>query len=344
MASSRTAPLVILGLTTVTAAGVAWQQYQRAESLAQEIAATRSAPSLVQEAPATRAPATLAITEVDRADAIEPTSAPEAISPPDENTPQPRRRGQRGGGFARMEQLMQDPTFSAAFQTQQKAMLDGRYAELFRKLDLSPAQLDQFKTLLAERQTAWRDVMGAARSEGLNRGESRDQLRELVEITQNEIDSEIRSTLGTDVYDQFVQFDQTTAQRNVVNQLDSRLSYSGTPLNSAQSEALVTILAETSGGSAQGTAQAGMIRAIGGGNVSFNGATTPISDQAIARASGVLSTDQLSALQELQAEQQAQQTMSEYFRSQFRPDRNVDNNARTGTSPATGVSVPPTGG
>jgi len=43
---------------------------------------------------------------------------------------------------------------------QQKGALDSRYSSLFKQLSLSPADLEKFKNLLVEKQTAVMDVIG----------------------------------------------------------------------------------------------------------------------------------------------------------------------------------------
>jgi hypothetical protein len=83
------------------------------------------------------------------------------------------------------------------------------------------------------------------------------------------------------------------------------LSYSSTPLNANQAEALTSILAETSTGGNRGR----------GGDSPFGGGGVSISDEAINRAQAVLSSSQLQSLQDLQAEQQAAQKLTEAMRA-----------------------------
>jgi len=102
-------------------------------------------------------------------------------SPPDDNvqadagspTERPRRDTNRIANFFNTPEVQQ------LMALQQKAGLDGGYAALLKKLNLSPADLDKFKSLLVEKQSAVRDVMAAARSQGLTGRESREEIRKL---------------------------------------------------------------------------------------------------------------------------------------------------------------------
>ncbi|MCF3648787.1 hypothetical protein [Synoicihabitans lomoniglobus] len=319
--SSRLAAISILGLTTIVAAGFAVIQYRRAEALTAELAAARLTEQEQTTVNARPLPSDSAASRFTEEAAARPALSEDfgddEMSDETSEGPRPRNGGRRDFG-ARMDELLKDPEMAAAFQTQRRAALDRRYAELFSKLNLPPAQLNQLKDLLAEKQNAPRDVIQAARAEGLGR-ENRDEIRELIEITQAEIDADIRDAIGTQAFETLTNFEQTQPQRATVSQLESRLSYSGDPLNSAQAEAMVGILANTASSGA--TASFGPGR---GGNNS-----TPITDAAIAQAQAVLSSDQLQALQTLQSEQQAAAALNQAMRAQFRPDRTPPSSGAT---------------
>ncbi len=191
--------------------------------------------------------------------------------------------------------LMENPEFVRLFYTQQRASLDGRYAGLFKKLGLSEAQLEQFKNLLVEKQSAMIDVFTAARAQGLDPRTDRDTLRELARSADLEAEASIRSTLGESLYAAYEQYEQTLPQRNLVDKLDTRLSYSPSPLTPAQAEQLVTILKETSPPGTGRNARVG----------SFVGGSVEITDPAVARAQGILTPTQQTALVQLQSEQTA---------------------------------------
>lgn len=225
----------------------------------------------------------------------------------------------------RFATLLNSPEMQHLMAIQQKAGLDGNYATLFKKLNLSPADLEKFKSLLVEKQSSLIDVMAAARSQGLTGRESRDEVRQLVQDTQSEIDASIRSTLGETAYAQYKNYETTMPQRGVVDQLAQRLSYSTTPLNEAQAEQLVQILAaNTAPANTAGNrpnAAVPLVQAFAG-NARFTqatallgGTTTRITDTAVNQAQTVLAPQQISALQSLQQEQQAAAQLMQQMRA-----------------------------
>ncbi len=331
MPQPRIAALAILGLATVTAAGLALQQYRRAEALAAELGRREALINRTVQRAAQTAAAPSAPAEFDTA-SREGANLDEGDEDLTEVAPDSRRdrRGNRPDPGAIMEKLMQNPEFAEAMRTQQRSRLDDRYAELFAQLNLPPAQLLQLKDLLAEKQNVPRDVFSAARAEGLGR-ENRDEIRELINATQQEIDSEIRSTIGDQAFATLEYFEQTDTERRLVSSLADRLSYSATPLNAAQAEALVAILAD----SAAGSSDSGGRFAFGPGG---NDRAATVTDESLARAAGVLAPDQVEALRQIQAEQQAAATVRDAMRNEFR-----NSNASRQSVPAQPLA-PPTGG
>lgn len=204
------------------------------------------------------------------------------------------RGGDRGNWTARMNELMQDPEFVAAWQIQQRARLDGRYADLFKQLNLAPAQLARLQDLLTERQNVWRDVMVSARESGLDPRENRDQLREMASQLQNEVDATIKSELGDSIYAAYQQYDSTQSQRGVVSQLNRKLSYAGTQLGEAQSQQLVNIIASNGG---------------------------QLNPQTINLSRGLLTADQVAALEQIYAEQSASALVRDRMRAGGGPGR-----------------------
>ena len=296
MSLPRLATISILGLSTITAAGFAFIQYQRAEDLSSllAMAQTTQAPATERAPPA--APAVIAPERDEAPKVVAEVAEPEA--PAERERPERRSNG-RADMTARFEKLMTDPEFATAFQAQQRARVDGRYAELFAKLNLPAETLTQLQDLMTEKQNSARDVYSAAQAEGLGR-ENREELREIMQMTQNEINREIEALIGETGIATMHEYEQTASQRNLVGQLETRLSYAASPLNDAQASAMVNILSQTSNS--------------GSGGDSRN---VVITDDTIDRAQAVLSSDQLQALSDLQAEQKAAQTVNAAMRQTF---------------------------
>lgn len=255
-------------------------------------------------------------------------TAPEAGAPPPGTAEEfaidalTRGGGPEGGRAGRFFALLDDPEVQRLASIQQRAALDERFAALFRNLNLSPQQLEQFKDLLVEKRAAVADVMAAARAEGMTGRENRDELRALVQNAQAEVDASIRSLLGESGFQQYESYEQTLPQRNTVERLGQRLSYTGAPLSTTQTEQLVQVLATNPGERPPGS-RTNVVLGTPGGRVGFatGGGGAPISDQAVSQAATILQPPQLQALQQLQQEQQAQAQLGQLVREQMRPRR-----------------------
>lgn len=294
--SAKNYLIALLACTTVAAGAAALRQNRqiaelRAASTAPVVVTTRTTPERAYLDPVTtpaasdERPASSALTDLDAADLL------------GETTPEgPENRRGAGGTerAARMAALMDNPEFATAWRTQQRAGIETRYADLFRRLNLPPDQLEAFKNLLVERQNASAEVFTLARAEGLNPREARDQLRELTNELRAEVDNTIRQQIGETALNEFNSYNATQAQRTTVNQLNTRLNGLGSPLNDNQSQQLVRILSEQQ--TATGSNQ--------------------ISDQTIALARGLLTANQVTTLEQLQQEQLARQRVSDLMREQ----------------------------
>lgn len=291
--------LVLLTAATASSGYLAWQQSQRLDALQAELSKASAATAAVK--PRHTTPPTAPTTAVADAPSAPVTEAPApADAPAASNAPRPR-----GGNRPDFAALMATPEFVQAMNLQHRAALDGRYADLFKKLQLSPADLEKLKTLLVERQATRMDVMNSARAQGLDPRTNRDEINKLTAQAQAEIDASIKGTLGEAVYNQYQNYETSLPQRGLVSQLDLRLSYSGTPLNSTQTEFLVKALAASPANSAPADSQGGF-------------GTRPsaiLSDAVIQQSKSVLTPDQVAALKQLQAEQKAQQQVRDLMRN-----------------------------
>jgi len=323
----------LLALTTVAASALAWHQHRKLVDM-QALVARNAAERSEWQARLTAAERAPIPSTFDFAGSLPASS--EGPSPADGvanssvDRPGGPQRGGRGDRVNPMASLMQNPDFARALVTQQKSALDLRYADLFRRLNLAPDQVDRLKDLLIERQSAAADVMAAAREQGVDGRENRDELRQLVQSTQADTEEAIRAFLGESGYNEYKTYEQTQPQRALVTQLETKLSYGGAPLQKAQMDQLVRILAETSPQQGGGRG-AGVMNFVSAGRGFDSGGPMPIggsfgggvqiTDEAIARAQGVLSQPQLQSLKQMQAEQQAQRAMAEAVRNATRNNR-----------------------
>lgn len=295
---------IILGaaLILVTGASSAIILKQQAEIEALKArqataAAERPAPR-VESAPETRAEPEI-VTVPAR-----PVSGP--MVPPS-NVEVSQQRPGPGGRANRFAEMLADPAVALLMRDQQKADLDGRYAALFKKLGLSGPEIETLKDLLAEKQLARMEARAVARAEGLT-GNDRDAMRELVSESDDEIEARIIGLLGDDRYAALKKYEGTTQQRARVAQLDQRLSYSQSPLQPFQNEAMVEILASTQEPRPNGRRETPEEAAA------YLSELKAYDTAVYTRAQSVLNTAQLEALRQMQKQRQDRVRLEELMR------------------------------
>ena len=250
MKSAKTYLIVFLALTSIGGSILAWQQYS-------ELVELRAATMNTSE----RADLQKRVWELEKLNkqlrdqsAIHPSGedtdamlAAITAEKPTDRRDRPEGRAGRGGDpmqqFAAIRDLLGKPEVQALMSSQQKAAAEARYAALFKSLNLAPEQTEKLKSILADRQTTMQDVFMAAREQGIDPRTDRDSFQKLMEATRTDINNSIKSVIGENGFAQFESYEKTLPQRNVVNQLQQRLSYSDTPLSSTQADQLVQILA-----------------------------------------------------------------------------------------------------
>lgn len=330
--------ILFLALTTLGAGALAWQQYQelialRASSLNHDERADLQKRLWAAEKRRHELESTLA--------ARSASPNPEAPDGPDGGPPGDRRGGNRNAMANNFMAMMDKPEVQRLMAIQQRAGLDAHYAALFKNLNLTPAQLEQFKNLLVEKQVALTDALAAARAQGINPRTDPEDFQKLITSAQADADSNIKAALGDAGYAQYQQYQQTLPQRNVVTQLSQSLSYTNTPLTNAQSEQMVSILAANTPASGNSAANNIRTTVATGFGVGFNGGNSgPITNDAITQSQTVLSPAQVTALQQLQATQQAQAQLQAAMRNQFRNSGNTGGTTTTTTSPTPTKSGP----
>ncbi|MDD2764090.1 MAG: hypothetical protein PHE83_08985 [Opitutaceae bacterium] len=314
--------ILLLALTTAAGGALAWSQYQdliklRTGGLSDSARADLQKRLGELQKRKNELEAEVAGLRARSVAASQTTEGDEAGAAGDETQGRAGRFDRRNG-MANFAALLANPEFNRLWAAQQKAALDTRYSALFKNLNLSPADLDKFKSLLVEKESALMDVMAAAREQGLNPRDPADraQINSLVQAAQAQVDNSIRQTLGDSQFAQYQNYEQTLPQRNLVNQLTQSLSYTGTPLQAYQADQLVNILAASAPNQSQGAG--GFLAAAGpmGGGMFYNRGVS-VTDAAITQAQSVLSPPQLAALQQIQAQQQAQQQMTQIMRQTF---------------------------
>jgi hypothetical protein len=316
MKSARNYATVVLGLVALAASSFAWMQYQELIKLRAGLLDPNERADLERRlSDAEKRSHDLQ----DELTALKGKQAPVDIAGPEDNGPG-ENRGRRGpGGWGPWQSMASDPKLQKLMAIQQKGMLDSRYAALFKSLNLTPQQLDQFKNLLVEKQQAMLDAMNAAREQGINPRTDPDAFNQAITQAQAAVDAQIQSALGDAGFAQYQQYVQTLPERNTVNQLQQALSYTGTPLTDDQASQMINLLQQTSpprsGNGTAGTGAPGGIGALLG----MGNQTSRVTDETITQAAGILSGPQVQALQQIQTQQQTQQQIQQMMRNANRP-------------------------
>lgn len=235
----------------------------------------------------------------------------------------------RDGDLELLAALADVPEFQRMLALHQRGRVEQKYADLFKKLPLSPGELARLQTLLGDRQGAFADAMMAARAQGLTGREARELASRVARGTQREITDSIKEMLGPQRFNQLQTYERTEPQREIAGQLAERLSYTTEPLTPRQQERLVQTLSnadlrktsKTAAGQAATKVKpppAASVAALPGSVTALdlgNGASIAITSEALARAASFLSSSQVAALKRMQQEQQAQETIGNLLRS-----------------------------
>ena len=387
MKSSKTYIILLLTATTLGGAALAWRQYGelvelRASAMNRDERADLQKRVWELEKLNRELQDQLAALSDDPAD-IDGLIASATESKGEQTS---RDRGARGGDsrgrssglqqMAAMRELMSKPEVQAMLSLQQKAAIEKRYAALFKNLNLPAEQIEKLTTLLADRTTTMQDVMSAAREQGINPRENPEAFRKLVSDVQDQINNGIKSVIGEQGFAQLSTYEQTLPQRNVVDELQQRLSYTGVPLTPAQAEQMVQILASNTpqrqpgspagrNGPPPGGGRGGPSDGFGGRGGSFGGmiASTlgggpgthmviggfdggsrgpaPVTSAAVSQAQTVLAPPQVAALQQIQQEQQTQQQLRQLVSETMMANRSTSSNSAGGTSKSVGGAPAP---
>jgi hypothetical protein len=311
--------IAVLCATLVAAAAISWKQYKELISLRAQLVDADNAALKRQLAAAQKTIKSLQDRLASMRGRRGGADGSEVAGQENGGPGGPQGRGGRFGAFAA---LSSNPEFQKLMAIQMKGRLSQTYGALFKSLNLSPDQLAQFQTLLADKQQAMMDTMQAAREQGINPREDPDGFKALLTQAVSQTDQSIQQVLGDAGFQQYQQYQQTLPERNVVNSLQQQLSYTQTPLTDDEASQMVALLAQnqpqragngTAGTTNGGTPGPGIMALVNGGG------NAKVTNDAITQASAVLSAPQVSALQTIQAQQQAQQQMQELMRSANRP-------------------------
>ena len=214
-----------------------------------------------------------------------PSASPSAAVLPRAN---PGKAASPANPFDAVVRMLSDPRLQKMTALATKIRLDGQFGDLFKSLNLSPDQLNQFKNLLVEKQMVAFDSITVARDQGIDPRSDPKSFFQAVAAGQKTVDDQITTLLGADGDAQFQQYEKSIPARNTSSLLKQSLSYTSTPLTDDQSNSLVQILTQY----APSPLPAGNPFAVLNGDLGI----TVLNPQTLAQVQGVLSESQVNAL------------------------------------------------
>jgi RNA polymerase sigma factor (sigma-70 family) len=197
--------------------------------------------------------------------------------------------------FSALMDLLSNSAMQKQTEVAAKVRLDGQYSALFKSLNLTPPQIDQFKNLLVEKQMVGFDSMSAAHQHGINPSSDPQGFFQAVMDAEKTVDAQISALLGADGYQQFQKYQESVPARNTSNLLSLALSYTSEPLTETKTNAVIQILTQ------HGTPPLppGNPFAVLNGDLGI----IKLNEQGLAQIQGILSPPQVQTLQTKMQEQ-----------------------------------------
>jgi hypothetical protein len=214
--------------------------------------------------------------------------------------------------MAGMAKMLGTPGMKAMIQAQQKAMLDFNYASLFNALDLSTGDLDAFKQLLLDKQMAIIDASLALMNRSTSTEKRKEAQVEVMNVTSN-YEGQIRALLGEEGFAVYKGYEETQTERMQVKMFEDRL-FDTDPLSVEQEDRLIRAMYEER---TNFSFSAGMSHPESVTPDFFNEATmtnmlaemSRLDEKSLARASMILSSNQLEQFKQSQEQQRNMREM-----------------------------------
>jgi hypothetical protein len=134
----------------------------------------------------------------------------------------------------------EDPSFKKAM----KEGLDLQYADLFKKLDLSPEKLEMFKDLLFEENMAQQDIFIDLDNPGNPSAEEQEEINKRFQVLNEEYEARKKELLGETGYATCQAYSVTEYERYQVNEFLTFLD-SDSKLTESQKESLIEAMGES---------------------------------------------------------------------------------------------------
>ena len=179
--------------------------------------------------------------ERDRLQALAKTSETPATAPGEPAKTGGTATGDKGM-FGGMAKIFQSEEGKKMMRAQTTMVVKMQYADLAKRLKLSPQETDQLMGLLADRQNALTgDAMGVFSDAPPDESKLK-QLSEKAEASRKEYDAKLKATLGDEPFKQFQAYEKTIGERMMMTQFEPQFASAGAPLEPAQKDQLIEIM------------------------------------------------------------------------------------------------------
>jgi hypothetical protein len=182
---------------------------------------------------------TLATSLRSSAEQTRPGAAP--VAPPPASSP--AGAAPTGGvDVAQMlDKMMKDPAMKQMLRSQQKIVMDQMYGDLFKELQLSPAEREQFTGVLLDNAMK---SMTHAGTVFQGEGEAKTTALQSIAEQQKEMNASLKTFLGDERYARYEDYQKTISERTQLNLFRQQMAEGAQPLQDRQVPQLLDILRE----------------------------------------------------------------------------------------------------
>lgn len=216
------------------------------------------------------------------------------------------------GGIADM---MKDPAMRDMMKSQMRGQIENQYRDLFDLLDLDQGQRDNLGKILAERQSSGMDL-GLALMSGqtLSAEEKKAKETEMKEMKEKS-EAELKTLLGDEKFGQFQRFEKSQPERMQLSSLNNQLRDKGMALSAdAETQLMDAMYEERTGfkydNDLSDQTNMDMSRFTEENLKRYEEQNAELQQKVLARASGILSPEQLDVFQKSQEQQSSMMKMS----------------------------------
>ena len=168
------------------------------------------------------------------------SEAKPANAAPASESAKPEKDKNPFGNF--LAKLMEDPETKKMIRQQQRMVLDQLYAPLIKQLNLTPADAEQFKDLLAD--NLMKGAEKATSLMGADSATNRTEMLAKLAEEQKSFNEQVRGFLGETGYAQYLDYQQTVGERTQLNQFQQQYAGAANALTDQQTEQLLQFMSE----------------------------------------------------------------------------------------------------